>query len=68
MEFDLTKIDNRTKNKGSGNRKVTDEQIIEALNSGLFTSQAAIARYFDITPQALGQRIKKLREKGLISK
>ena len=66
MEFDLNKIDNRLQNKGSGKRKVTDEQIIAALNSGLFTSQAAIARYFEITPQALGQRIKKLRERGMI--
>lgn len=64
MEFNLTKIEN--KGRGSGNRKITDEEIIDAINSGLFESKAAIARYFKITPQAIGQRIKRLREKGLI--
>jgi predicted transcriptional regulator len=66
MEFDLAKIDNKKDKKGSGNRKVTNEEIIAALQSGLFDSQAAIARYYGVTPQALGQRIKRMREKGII--
>ena len=64
MEFEKEKIQN--KGKGSGNRKVTDEEILATLNSGLFSSKAAIARYFEVTPQALGQRIKRLKEKGLL--
>ena len=65
MEFDISKIDNKA-GKGSGNRKVTDEEIIAAIESGLFSSQASIARYYGVTPQALGQRIKRMRAKGKI--
>ena len=64
MKFDIERIEN--KGKGSGNRKVTDEQVIEAVNSGLFTSTSAIARYFKMTPQGMSQRIKRLKEKGLL--
>lgn len=64
MKFDLNKINNQ--GKGSRNRKFTDEELIEAVNSGLFTSKAAIARYFEVSPAAIYARIKKLQEKGMI--
>lgn len=68
MIFDLEKVKqvNKEEWRGSANRKFTDEELIEALESDLFSSQAAIARYFGVSTAAISQRIKKLREKGLI--
>lgn len=69
MNFDLEKISqvNKTKEwRGEYNRKFTDEELIEALNSGLFSSKAAIARYFGVTKTSVYLRIKKLRELGII--
>ena len=68
MNIDLEKVKqvNKEEWRGEYNRKFTDEQLIEALNSGLFTSNAAIARYFGVSKTSVYARIKKLREKGLI--
>ena len=68
MNFDKEKLEQANKKewRGEYNRKFTDEELIEALNSGLFTSSAAIARYFGVSKTAVYLRIKKLREKGLI--
>lgn len=68
MSIDLEKVKqvNKEEWRGEYNRKFTDEELIEALESNLFSSQAAIARYFGVSRAAISQRIKKLREKGLI--
>lgn len=63
MEFDTTKIENKKRGR---TQLVTDEQIIAAVKSGLFESQSAIARYFNVKPQTIQKRVKKLRENGLI--
>ena len=69
MNFDQDKINEangRKEWRGDYNRKFTDEELIKALNSGLFNSKAAIARYFGVNKTAVYARIKKLKEKGLI--
>ena len=63
MEFDTTKIENKKRGR---TQLVTDEQIIAAFKSGVFESQSAIARYFNVKPQTIQKRVKKLRENGLI--
>ena len=64
MEFNTEKIINK---KSGAPKKITDEQLIAALESGLFDSYSAIARYFEVTPGAISKRVKQLRDKGLIN-
>ena len=63
MNFDVERIENKKSGKPA---TISNEQIIEALESGLFESYSAIARYFGVTPSAISKRVKKLREQGLI--
>lgn len=45
---------------GKKSRKVTDEQIYTAIASGQFTTQAALAKFLFISPQAISKRFAHL--------
>lgn len=68
MDFDIDKVTeaNTKEWRGEYNKKYSDEELIAAINSGLFTSKAAIARYFNVSTTSVYARIKKLRAKGII--
>lgn len=63
MKFDTSKI---KEVKQGRPEKVSEEEVLEAMLSGLFKNQSAIARYFEVTPMTVSYKVKSLREKGLL--
>ena len=59
--IDMTKIKyQKATSGGKANARVSDEELWSAWKSGEFKSKAELGRYFGITGQAVGQRLKKL--------
>ena len=59
MEFNKDKIINK---KAGAPKRISDEELQAALDSGLFCSYSAIARYFGVTPSAISKRVQKLKQ------
>ena len=52
----------QAKNGGKANARVSDEELLEAWESGEFKSKAELGRHFGITGQAVGQRLKRMTQ------
>lgn len=51
---------NKAVKGGKGNNSITDEELIDAVNSGEYASQAELGRAFGVSRQAINQRMRKL--------
>ena len=51
---------NKAVKGGKGGAAITDEELIDAVNSGEYASQAELGRAFGVSRQAINQRMRKL--------
>lgn len=63
----IQQIQSKGQSKAGRKPKITDEQLIEALTSGLFYTKAEIAVYYEVSKSVVYNRTKALIEKGSIA-